>query len=58
MGRLNQRSAMSGWASGVQILTIPVTASSTRASGRARSCICSCSLPSVFMISQVQPSKA
>ncbi|MNJ69846.1 hypothetical protein D3C77_662430 [compost metagenome] len=58
LGNVNQRVAISGCASGVQILTIPVTANSTRANGRARSCICNCNLPSVFMISQVQPSKA
>ncbi|MNQ64630.1 hypothetical protein D3C85_790620 [compost metagenome] len=57
-GMVNQRAAISVWANGVQMLTMPITASSTKANGRARSCICSCNLPSVFMISQVQPSKA
>src|SRR3546814_8222482 len=54
-GRVNQRAAISAWASGVQMLTIPITASTPNASGLARLCICSCNLPSVFMISQVQP---
>ncbi|MNL35903.1 hypothetical protein D3C87_1579620 [compost metagenome] len=57
-GMVNQRAAISVWANGVQMLTMPITASSTKANGRARSCICSCNLPSVFMISQVQPSNA
>ncbi|MNE78699.1 hypothetical protein D3C80_1751310 [compost metagenome] len=58
LGRLNQRAAISAWASGVHRLTMAVTASTTNTSGLARSCICRCRRPSVFMISQVQPSKA
>ncbi|MOA22330.1 hypothetical protein D3C78_1428790 [compost metagenome] len=58
LGRLNQRCAICGCASGVQALSTAMTASSASVRGRAISHMWRCSRPSVFMISQVQPSSA
>ncbi|KAG1435988.1 hypothetical protein G6F55_014272 [Rhizopus delemar] len=57
-GRLNQRCAICGGASGGQRLSTAMTASSASGSGRAMSHMWRCNRPSVFMISQVQPSSA
>ncbi len=56
-GQVNQRAATSASASGVQMLTATIAATSSSASGRAVVSMRRCSGPSVRKISQVQPSR-
>ncbi|MCY1226182.1 hypothetical protein D9M72_384060 [compost metagenome] len=56
LGRLNQRSAISGCVSGVHRLITAITASSSHASVPVSLIMRCCKSPSVFMISQVLPS--